>query len=55
MYEIRNFSGNKDTNMVRIMIEFITTIEQYLKCRQADVGLNRRWLYDMTLGQIGTL
>ena len=55
MYEIRKFLGNKDTNMVWIMIEFITTVEQYLKYRQADGGLNRRWLYDVTLGQNGTL
>ena len=55
MYEIRKFLGNKDTNMVWIMIEFITAVEQYLKCRQADGGLNRQWLYDVTLGQNGTL
>ena len=48
IYEIRNFLGNKDTNMVQIMTEFITFIQQYLKRRQANGGLNRRRLYQMT-------
>ena len=50
MYENRKFLGYKDTNKAWIMIEFITAVEQYLKRRKADGGLNRRRLYYMTYG-----
>ena len=55
MYEIRKALYHMDTNMVLIMIQFIASVQQYLKRRQGDTGIEQMAIIPYDLGQNGTL